>query len=360
MPLLDVRILYWKISPSDRPVTGAPVHIIDAEAMPFAGKKRWGYRLINLASGNFFAALRRERRALSELIIALKPAAILCYYGEVALRLVDTAGHLRVPLIAYFHGDFTYYHDRWYRWSLANRYRDFAAIVVVTQEERAWMRANGVPDHRLHVIPCGVPTSTFLPKDHRGEGEVRFAIASRLASEKGCKESVLAFAEVVSLRTDVALHIYGDGPERSALEDLVKARGLNGLVTFHGHVDEQTLVSELADCDVFLQHSLNREGSSVSIAQAMSCGLPVVVTELGGNVDQVIPGKTGFLVAQHDVAGMARAMAELAGDVVLRRTMGQNGRRRAVEFFDSSTMTDRLQQLIIEISHSRSETRAYQ
>ena len=133
----------------------------------------------------------------------------------------------------------------------------------------------------------------FLPSPEKPPGGVRFAMASRLADEKGCRESIAAFAEVAANSRDASLDIYGDGPARSELVRLVEAHQLADRVTFHGHVDSATLATTLPRHDVFLQHSLNSEGSSVSIAEAMACGLPVVATSVGGIVDLVIDGSKG-------------------------------------------------------------------
>jgi glycosyltransferase involved in cell wall biosynthesis len=355
MSLLDTRIMCWKHSGTKcHHIPEGSVHTIEAEPAPYDSKKRWIYRLANLSGGNFYAALGKERRHLKELIQAVSPSSILCYDGDIALRLVDLAQELQVPLIAYFHGDFRFIHNRWYRWSLEARNDHFAAVVVVTEQERAWMHKHGVPDRNLHVIPCGAPTSIFLPKDERTRRGVRFVMASRLADEKGCKESILAFASVALHRKDVFLDIYGDGPERQNLERVVETRGLRNVVKFHGYVDEQTVVSALPECDVFIQHSLRREGSPVSIVEAMSCGLPVVATAVGGIVDQVVNGSTGFVIAANDISAMSGAMLQLAGNTALRKALGRNGRKRAVELFDSSLLTGRLEQVIIDVCQSRS------
>jgi glycosyltransferase involved in cell wall biosynthesis len=355
MSLLDTRIMCWKHSGTKCPqIQEGSVHTIGAEPAPYDSKKRWIYRLANLSGGNFYAALGKERHHLKKLIQAVSPSSILCYGGDIALRLLDLAQEIQVPLIAYFHGDFRFIHDRWYRWSLEARNDQFAAVVVVTEQERAWMQEHGVPDRKLHVIPCGAPTSIFLPKNERTCRGVRFVMASRLADEKGCKESILAFANVASHRKDVFLDIYGDGPERQNLERLVETRGLRNIVKFHGYVDEQTLVSALPECDIFIQHSLRREGSPVSTVEAMSCGLPVVATAVGGIVSQVVNGSTGFVVAENDISAMSGAMLQLAGDTALRKALGQNGRKRAVELFDYSLLTARLERVIIDVSQSRS------
>jgi glycosyltransferase involved in cell wall biosynthesis len=352
---LDLKILCWQHCPTtSHPLPNASVHSLhDSNHLPYYdGRARWLYRFYNAGSGNFYRVLGSERRKVVKLLHSVKPASILCYYGDIALRLVDVSREFQIPLIAYFHGDFRFNHDRWYRRSLQTRLKQFAAVIVVTEKERAWMREHGVTDDKLYLIPVGAPTSAFLPKTDRNHEGVRFVMAHRLADEKGCKESVLAFASVASQCNDVFLEIYGDGPERASLERLVGSLGLEHLVNFHGVVDEQRLASALTECDVFIQHSLRREGAPAAIVEAMSCGLPVVATAVGGILDQIVDGSTGFIVGEHDIAAMSRAMLLLASDEALRKTLGQNGRKRAVELFDCSLLTGRLEQVIADVTRS--------
>ena len=347
MRSLELQIMYW-MPPELRniPAISVPVHVLEADPTPYDGKGRWAFRAANLRGRNFYAARGKEVREIKNLLQSLSPSSLLCYYGEVALRTIDVAHELGIPTIAYFHGDFGFKRNRWYRWSLRRRLRRFAEVIVVTEEERAWMLGAGVPRERIHVIPCGAATNLFLPSPERPPGGVRFVMASRLADEKGCRESIAAFAEVTANSRDASLDIYGGGPALSELVRLVEAHQLADRVTFYGHVDSATLATTLPRYDVFIQHSLHREGLPVSIAEAMACGLPVVATSVGGNVDLVIDGATGFIVAERDVPAMAQAMLRLAESAALRERMGRAARIRVVESFDATDMTSRLEQLV--------------
>src|SRR5262249_10631970 len=134
MPLLDVRVMCWKYSGiRHHPIPESDVHILKSEIAPYDGSKRWAYRVANFGCGNFYAALGKQRREVTKLIRAVNPSSIICYDGDISLRLVDIAKRLQTPLIAYFHGDFRFNFNRWYRWSLESRSDQFAAVVVVTE-----------------------------------------------------------------------------------------------------------------------------------------------------------------------------------------------------------------------------------
>ena len=86
----------------------------------------------------------------------------------------------------------------------------------------------------------------------------------------------------------------------------------------------------------------------VSVAEAAATGLPIVATRCGGIVDQVIDGKTGFLVEQRDVDGMAEYMVKLGLEPDLRTKMGQAGRERMVAEFDTQKQIAELESVLLD------------
>ena len=345
------EVICWqRHNPLAQPVRDTTVHILTDDPAPYDGARRWHYRLRNLPGRNFYGALGDERLELTEVLGQIRPDAILCYFGDIAMRLAPVASFHRIPLIAYLHGDFCFVSNRWYRWSLKRCVEQFAAIIVVTESERKWILSQGISGDKVHVIPCGAPVDVFRPSGQKNGGSVQFVMASRLSPDKGCEISIAAFARVAAKVDDVQLHIYGDGPARLDLERLVTNLGLEDQVTFHGYVEEARLAVMLPSHDVFIQHSVRKEGSPVSIVETMACGLPVVATPVGGIPEQVAEGTTGLLVPEQDVTAMASAMSRLALDRQLRHQFGQAGRDRAESLFDSAVQLRRLDKVLLTVA----------
>lgn len=337
-----------------------PVTVLRHHPAPYESRSRWIHRLCNAPAGNVFASRGAELRDLCRVYEQDPPRALVGHFGDNAMRLLPLARRYEVPLVAHFHGLHQSLHNRWFRWSLRRALPRFAAIIVVSNEERDWLLRQGVDAERVHVIPCGAPADVFVPRRNRPVGPVRFAIASRLVEEKGVGVSIRAFGLASSPDRDWELHVFGDGPLRKRLEGLTAAAGLSGRVKFHGYVDEHQLRVLLPDFDVFLQHSLTmpngwREGFGVSVTEASACGLPVIVTACGGLLDQVLDNHNGIIVPQRDVSAMAEAMATLAADAHLRQRMGTNGRQRVVERFDSGCQIRRLEDVILSVIARRDD-----
>lgn len=329
------------------------IHRVPFPVKPHEGNGRFLHRARTMRSGNFYATVGKERRWLMEWCRIHSPDAILAHFGYTALRLIPVGEQLNRPIIAHFHGvDLSSgLCNRWYRGSLLRNIHRFSRIVVVGQRQRDWMHSVGVPRDRVHVIPCGVPTSEFSPREIP-QAPLCFVAVSRLIPAKGVAVTIRAFAEVLKRVGDARLVIVGDGPERDRLEVLAKDVCSPGSVLFDGVRTSEGVRARLAAAHVFVQHSLDHEGwwegFGVTLAEAASMGLPVVASKCGGIMDQVVHGETGLLVPQHDVSAMATEMLKLAREPALRHQMGQAGRRRMVSHFDTRERVSQLESVIMD------------
>lgn len=342
------QVVYWKRENTvSQPQNDFEECQISGDPAPYDGRGRWLHRSKTALRGNFYASTGKERRYIHDVIARRYPGVMLCYFGDIAMRMLPIALERQVPLVAYLHGDFLFQTNRWYRWSLAKCLKDFAAVVVVTQAEHDWLLKCGVPKYKVHVVPCGAPANVFRPTPPLCRSEVKFIMASRLSEEKGCHFSINAFSELLNEFPNAQLSVFGDGPQKNSLEELVARLKLGDHVTFHGYVDEVQLAHQMANHDVFIQHSLRKEGSPVSIVEAMSCRLPVISTSVGGISDLVVDKVTGILVGEGDVGMMANAMSALARDGKLRLKYGYAASERAATRFNSDIQTGLLQKILV-------------
>ena len=147
---------------------------------------------------------------------------------------------------------------------------------------------------------------------------------------KRIEDLVEAMRIVVKRAVGIRLILVGDGPERQRIELLVKELGLQKNVLMTGF---RTDVPELLRCSDILVLCSDNESAGLSLIEAMSSGLPVVGTRVGGIPEIVEDGKTGLLVPPRSPEELADRILKLNSDSELRLKMGLEARRTVLERF---------------------------
>ncbi len=198
--------------------------------------------------------------------------------------------------------------------------------------EHTSLRPDQVP-----VTAMGVDTESFASRKKiaSSSGPVQIVTVARLIPENGHHDALIALDRLA--KTGALFHytIAGDGPERQALEARVQELGLQNAVTFTGNLGEDAVHRLFDRADVFL---LTRQGmgdaAPVAVMEAMSRGLPVVCSLVGGMRDVIDHRNNGFLTPQCDPEAVAETLAGLIDDPVLRKRIGASARRTAKTRFD--------------------------
>lgn len=167
--------------------------------------------------------------------------------------------------------------------------------------------------------------------------ELLFGTVSRLDSVKNQRMMIRAFAKFREESGPAKLLIVGDGPERSSLELLVAELGLSGSVRFTGFITRPE--HHLACLDVFLLSSYT-EGTSMTLLEAMSLGIPQIATRVGGNPEIIEDGVTGLLTVSDDVNAFANAMKRLHQQPDMRTRMGVASISRFQQSFTVNAMVN--------------------
>jgi glycosyltransferase involved in cell wall biosynthesis len=234
-----------------------------------------------------------------------------------------------------------------------NWYRRFAldradALVVPSRRlEAIALDAWRQPRAKVHRIPNGIDTGAFagpprsdaVPGMVKREGDLWVGTLAGLRAVKNLRRMVRAFA---GLPDAWQLVILGEGPERAAIEREAAAAGIADRVHLPGFVARPEAVAGLFD--VFALSS-DSEQFPVSVLQAMAAGLPVAAPAVGDIAAMVAPENAQFIVPPGDEAALAGALASLAADSALRRTVGAANRARAQAEFDEARMIARYRAL---------------
>ena len=217
-----------------------------------------------------------------------------------------------------------------------------AHLAVGSGAAREVERMCGLPSGTVRPVPNGVPTPVPThPAAHRTDGPVVGAVG-RLDRQKGLDVLVRAVAEL----PDVQLVLVGDGPERTALEQLGRDLGLGTRLHITGWVEDPR--SWLAGLDVMALPS-RFEGLPLVLLEAMHAGLPVVATGVGSIPDALIDRETGLLVPPDDAAALREALRALLADTAQRCSMGAAARERARHRFTTRVMAASYEKVYDEI-----------
>ena len=150
------------------------------------------------------------------------------------------------------------------------------------------------------------------------------------------------------------LYIVGDGPQYESLLDMVENENLADAVHLVGVSDQIALWLQAAD--VFVLSSLT-EGMSNALLEAMAYGLPVVVTDVGGNKDMVIDGENGYRVPLDDVKQFASCLERLLRDSDLRQSMSAAGRGLVESHYDITNVATQYVALYKELLNRPNHTK---
>lgn len=210
----------------------------------------------------------------------------------------------------------------------------------------------GIPERfPIEVIPNFVDTERYAPSRDRAalrglfpdleDDEPVLVHVSNFRPVKRTGDVVAVFTEV-QRRRPCRLLMIGDGPERSVAERRLRELGLDARAAFLGK--QEHFVPLLAASDVFLLPS-EQESFGLAALEALSCGVPVVASDVGGVPELVRHGETGLLAPVGDVAAMAAHVLSLTGSPARWREFSTRAREQVLAHFGLSPAIDRYEAL---------------
>lgn len=198
-----------------------------------------------------------------------------------------------------------------------------------------------VNDSRMHPDAGVLARAEELKKEN--EGKTVCLAMGRHVPYKGIEYLVRASK---LLDENFLVWIGGRGP---LTEELKALAADDKKVTFLGRVENDELVSRILACDIFCFPSITKnEAFGIALAEAMAYGKPAVTFTIeGSGVNYVsLDGLTGIEVENRNVAAYAEAIKKLASDAQLRKTYGENAKRRVEELFTNEKFTQNVNDLL--------------
>lgn len=199
----------------------------------------------------------------------------------------------------------------------------------------------GIPADRFTVIPNGMPRSNNRYGPFcRGSDRLTLAHVGSLTPDKGWRIAADAVIQLVARGAHLGFLIAGSGPDEGAARRLAAEHPQ--CIEFLGHVADPCR-DLLPSVDVFVLMTSN-DGLPMAIIEAMSCGIPVIATRVGGIPDTVRDNETGFLIDRNSQA-LAETLAMILADRQILTRLSANTLGRFDACFDISSIVEAYDQV---------------
>jgi glycosyltransferase involved in cell wall biosynthesis len=285
---------------------------------------------------------------------AERPDLIHAHFGTDGLIALPLAERLGIPLVTTLHG---FEIGRrplpmllsgrlsWIRYALLKRrlIERGDRFLAVSDAVRTRAVAAGYPAERIFTLRNGVDTDFFSPSPETPDPGLILHVG-RLVEKKGTRLLLYALRAVPKGK----LVIIGDGPERRSLEEQARRLGIAHRVRFLGQLPPGSVRDWMRRAWLLAVPSVtardgDSEGLPTVLCEAAATGLPVVASIHSGVPEAVAADRTGLLVIEGDVDGLANAIAALLGNPRLRARMAPAARRLAEDRFCRRRQIDRLE-----------------
>lgn len=222
---------------------------------------------------------------------------------------------------------------------------------------------NGCNKQKITTLYSAIDCQTFVPKQKHKEqkrshtkrsiGKFTLVSTSRLVEKKGITYAIQAVAKLLPKYPNLHYNIVGFGELYDDLKKQIKKLNVTANIHLLGRKTELEIITLLQQADLFTLPSItaqsgDQEGIPNAAKEAMSCGLPVILTEHAGNAELVIPG-TGLLVPEKNIDELAKAIEYLMKHPKKRLRMGRFARKYVTKNFSTTIVIQQLVAIINQL-----------
>jgi N-acetyl-alpha-D-glucosaminyl L-malate synthase BshA len=207
------------------------------------------------------------------------------------------------------------------------------AITTVSKYMAQEAKNNLGIEKEIKVIPNFVDHELYQPApcqmiDNPHQRAITLVHVSNFRPVKRIEDLIYSMCIITKKEPDAQLILVGDGPERHRIERLIDKLDLRRNILVTGYRSDVAAMMNCADALVLCSET---ENAPLTILEGMSCGLPIIATNVGGIPEQVQDGKNGFIVPVKHPEEIAEAALKLNADENLLAVMGANARKTVLE-----------------------------
>jgi glycosyltransferase involved in cell wall biosynthesis len=331
----DQRVAVLRASGAVKVAFTAPTHVLEADG-----------------EAGVLAPWRRSR-GLRNLVRGWRPDVVQAHGGEALKYSVVATFRTGVPIVYRRIGSaHPAIADRARRMLYGWLMRRATVVICVSETvRRETVEAYGVGLERTSVIPNGVDPQRLRARHDRAQVRASLGVAEDATSvlfvgalnwEKDPLTLTEVARRILEEVPEARFQIVGDGPLRSRVEEVVRARGLRDQIQLLGSRDDVGALLRAADV---LALSSRTEGMPAVLIEAGIAGIPIAAYAVGGVAEVVKDGVTGFLAPPGDIDGLTERLLRLIREPELRTEMGRSAVERTMGRFDIALIAPRYAQV---------------
>ena len=316
--------------------------------------------------GEFRNFKRCQKHAYKRLLPAFKkhqPDVAYIDFGTVAVLARDALQEFNIPFVVHFHGSdiSSALNNPAYREEIQGIFRDASALIVPSYHIQRLLVLEGAPAEKIRLVRIAPNLEGLVPAtwSDRTSKNPSIAFLGRFTPKKNPIALLEAFTLVKQQVPNAQLTMIGDGPEMSRVKQRIEQLGLSNSVILHGTLPRSKALPIVNQHWLLAQHSAtpssgDQEGFPVVLTEAAALQLPIVSTLHSGIPEQVIDGKTGFLVREFDYEAMAERIIKLLQNPDLAELMGKAGRENISQMCQMERRVNQIQEILASVSNTRS------
>jgi glycosyltransferase involved in cell wall biosynthesis len=275
-------------------------------------------------------------RSLRSVIRRIKPDLIHAGPIQTCAFIAVLTGFRPILTMSWGFDLMEYVHRGWW-WETITSYTlkrstFFTSDAMVTRDTAV---AYGMNPEQTVVFPWGVDLEHFWPAAERHPSSEQFTFFCNRSWEPRYGVDVLAraFVRAAQNRPELSLILLGGGSQGHVIRQILQRGGVLNQIDFGGQIPQKELPRWYHMADVYVSPS-HVDGSSVSLMEALACGLPCLVSDIPANQEWVTTGENGWLFPDGDVEALAAAMLRAFDERQKLAVIGQKARSVAEERAD--------------------------
>ncbi len=215
----------------------------------------------------------------------------------------------------------------------------------------------GVRMEKVRVNYNGIDLARFDAASADRDPRLVFSVG-RLIEKKGFIHLIRAVRILTDAGLLVDCHIAGEGPEANGLQSEINRSGLHDRITLLGNVEQAEVSRWMKRAACFALPCVqakdgNMDALPTVLLESLASGCPSISTRVSGVPEIIEDGVSGLLVGSGDEAALAQAIRRVIDDTALARSLGEAGRRRAVELFDVRRNVRHMHEWLMEAVSSK-------